>query len=75
MSWLKKVFLVVALATVPLGAQAADLVVWWDRGFYEQEDDAVAEIIAVFEQKTGKQVDLEQPSQSDIEAKALAAVV
>ena len=32
------------------------------------------EIIAAFERETGKPVDLEQPSQSDIEAQALAAV-
>jgi multiple sugar transport system substrate-binding protein len=42
----------------PLGAQGADLVVWWERGFYPQEDEAVVEIIAAFEQETGKQVEL-----------------
>jgi hypothetical protein len=31
-------------------------------------------IIAAFERETGKRVDLEEPSQSNIEAKALAAV-
>ena len=48
----------------PLGAQAADPVV----------DEAVAEIIAAFEQETGKQVELEQPSENEIGAKAQAAV-
>ena len=47
-----------ALLLAPLGAQAADLVVWWDEGYYAQEDEAVAEIIAAFEQETGKQVEL-----------------
>jgi multiple sugar transport system substrate-binding protein len=47
----------------PLGAQAADLVVWWEKGFYPQEDEAVAEIIAAFEQDTGKRVELIQPEQ------------
>ncbi len=42
----------------PLGAQAADLVVWWEKGYYAQEDEAVREIIAAFEQETGKQVEL-----------------
>ena len=42
----------------PLGARAADLVVWWEKGFYDQEDEAVREIIAAFEQETGKQVEL-----------------
>ena len=46
------------LILVPVGAKAADLVVWWDEGYYAQEDEAVREIIAAFEQKTGKQVEL-----------------
>ena len=50
-------FLAVALAMAPLGAQAADLVVWWQKGFYPHEDEAAAEIIAAFEQETGKQVE------------------
>jgi Bacterial extracellular solute-binding protein len=45
------------LATAPLGARAADLVVWWDEGFYAEEAEAVREIIAAFEQETGKQVE------------------
>jgi ABC-type glycerol-3-phosphate transport system substrate-binding protein len=43
---------------VPLGAKATDLVVWWEKGLYAQEDEAVAETIAAFEQETGKQVEL-----------------
>ena len=54
----RAVVLAVALVLVPLGARAADLVVWWDKGYYTQEDDALREIIAAFEQKTGKQVEL-----------------
>ena len=42
----------------PLGAKAADLVVWWEKGYYAQEDEALREIIAAFEQETGKQVEL-----------------
>ena len=63
-----------ALAMAPLGAKAADLVVWWEKGYYQQEDEAVAEAIAAFEHQTGKRVELEQPSQDDMEAKVLAAV-
>jgi ABC-type glycerol-3-phosphate transport system substrate-binding protein len=55
-----------ALILAPLGAQAADLVVWWYKGFYEQEDEAVREIIAAFEQESGKQVDLVQPALDEI---------
>jgi multiple sugar transport system substrate-binding protein len=47
-----------ALVMAPVGADAADLVVWWEKGLYAQEDEAVAETIAAFEQETGKQVEL-----------------
>jgi ABC-type glycerol-3-phosphate transport system substrate-binding protein len=45
--------LAAALVMAPLGAQGADLVVWWVKGFYAQEDEALAEIIAAFEAHTG----------------------
>ena len=51
------------LILAPPGARAADLVVWWEKGYYAQEDAAVREIIAAFEQKTGKQVELVLPLQ------------
>ena len=54
--------------------EAADLVVWWEKGFYAQEDEAVAEIVAAFEQKTGKQVELVQPAQDEMFDKAQAAL-
>jgi len=46
------------LVMAPLGARAADLIVWWDKGFYAQEDEAIAEVVAAFEQNTGKQAEL-----------------
>jgi ABC-type glycerol-3-phosphate transport system substrate-binding protein len=46
------------LAIMPIGARSADLVVWWEEGYYAQEDEAVREIIAAFEEQTGNQVDL-----------------
>ena len=52
------VVLAVALILAPLGARGADLVVWWEKGFNPEEDAAVQEIVAAFEQKTGKQVEL-----------------
>ena len=55
----RAVVLAVAIVLAPLGAQAADLVVWWEKGFNPEEDAAVREIIAAFEQKTGKQVELD----------------
>ena len=61
----------IALAAAALILHAArrpprDLVVWWEKGFYPQEDEAVREIVAAFEQKTGKQVELVQPSLDQI---------
>jgi ABC-type glycerol-3-phosphate transport system substrate-binding protein len=50
--------LALVLIMAPLGARAADLVVWWEEGYYDQENEAVGEIIAAFEHKTGKQVEL-----------------
>ena len=46
------------LAMAPLGAQGADLVVWWDEPYYAEESEALKDIIAAFEQGSGKQVDL-----------------
>jgi multiple sugar transport system substrate-binding protein len=67
--------LAVAFAIAPLGAAAADLVVWWEKGFYDQEDEAVAEIVAAFEQESGKEVELVQPEQDEVNDKVRAAVV
>ena len=55
-------------------ATAADLVVWWEKGFYDQANEAVAEIIAAFEQETGKEVELVQPAQDEVFDKAQAAL-
>jgi multiple sugar transport system substrate-binding protein len=52
------VLVTLVLILAPLGAKAADLVVWWEEGFYAQENEAVRELIAAFEEKTGKQVEL-----------------
>jgi multiple sugar transport system substrate-binding protein len=56
--WGRTVILAAALVMAPLCAKAADLVVWWEKGFYAQEDAAIREIIGAFEDKTGKQVEL-----------------
>ena len=41
--------LAAALMFAPLGARAADLVVWWSEGYTNQEDEAVREVIAAFD--------------------------
>ena len=70
----RAVALAVAIAMAPLGARAADLVVWWQKGFYAQEDKAVAEIIAAFEQKTGKPVELAFYPPAELPDKIVAAL-
>jgi multiple sugar transport system substrate-binding protein len=62
------------LTMAPLGAQAADLVIWWEKGYYTEEDEAVAEIIDAFEQETGKQVELVQFGYPEIYDNAEAAL-
>jgi multiple sugar transport system substrate-binding protein len=62
------------LAMAPLGANAADLVVWWQKGFYAQEDEALAEIVAAFEQKTGKQVEVALYDELELPAMIVAAL-
>ena len=48
--------------------------VWWDEGYYAEEGDAIAEIIAAFEQGSGKQVELALFSQEDLPGKIEAAI-
>src|SRR5215210_9320359 len=55
----RAIILAAALVLVSPAARAADLVVWWEEGFNPEEDVAVKEIIAAFEHKTGKKVQLD----------------
>src|SRR3954447_12285752 len=70
----RAILLAAALALTPLAARAADLVVWWEEGFNPEEDQAVREIVAAFERKTGKRVDFGSPSRDDMSTKVPAAV-
>jgi ABC-type glycerol-3-phosphate transport system substrate-binding protein len=72
--WSRACLLAAALLMAPVGARSADLVVWWEQGFYPQVDEAVAEIIAAFEQGSGKEVELVQPAQNEVFDKAQAAL-
>ena len=62
------------LAMAPLGANAADLVVWWEEGQAAEEDEAVREIVAAFEQGSGKQVELVLGPQEELVADLVAAL-
>jgi ABC-type glycerol-3-phosphate transport system substrate-binding protein len=70
----RAVILALALVLAPLGAKAADLVVWWEKGQAAEEDQAVREIIAAFEQKTGKQVELVLATRERLLDDTLAAI-
>ena len=70
----RAILLAAALALAPLGARAADLVVWWDEGFHSEEDQAVREIVAAFEHETGRRVELVLPSQDELTTKTLDAL-
>src|SRR4051794_3955054 len=54
----RAVLLAATLALAPLTATAADLVIWWEKGYNPEVDAAIRETVAAFEQKTGKQVEL-----------------
>jgi multiple sugar transport system substrate-binding protein len=52
------IVLVAALIMAPLGAESADLVVWWEEAWYPEEERAIAEMIAAFEHQAGTKVEL-----------------
>jgi multiple sugar transport system substrate-binding protein len=58
---------------MPLSARAADLVIWWEKGFNPEEDQAVQELVAAFEQKTGNKVQLAFFAIGEIPSKTAAA--
>jgi hypothetical protein len=63
-----------ALSLAPLSVQCADLVVWWEKGQAAEENQAVREIIAAFEQNTGKQVEFVLGAQEELVADLVAAL-
>lgn len=64
----RAIMLAAALVLAPLGAGAADLVVV-GRGYYAEENEAVAEIIDAFEYASGTQVELVQYSEDVLPGK------
>jgi multiple sugar transport system substrate-binding protein len=61
------------VAATPAAAQEK-LVVWWVKGFYKSEDDALYAAIKKFEDKTGVKVDLSQYPVQDMIPKTVAAL-
>jgi multiple sugar transport system substrate-binding protein len=67
--------LAVACALGPSAAFAQErLTVWFTRAFYPSEDQALAEVIKKFEEKTKVKVDLSLYSPEDVVTKSVAAV-
>ena len=60
-------------AAMPAAAQEK-LTVWWVKGFYKSEDDALFEAIKKFEAKTGVKVELSQYPLQDMIPKTVAAL-
>jgi multiple sugar transport system substrate-binding protein len=75
---MKRCILTVAAACVflntPGSVHAADLTIWWDEGYYPEEDSAVEAVIAAFEQKTGKDVELVFYPQEELPIKIDSAI-
>ena len=62
------------LAIAPLGANAADLVVWWEKGYNPEEDVALRDTVAAFELESGKKVDLSFHVQMQMASELQAAL-
>ncbi|HKQ31454.1 MAG TPA: extracellular solute-binding protein [Burkholderiales bacterium] len=67
---------VIAICTLAFTGQAAaeTLTVWWAKGFYAQEDKALDDVIAKFQEKTGVQVELSRYAPQETVPKAVAAL-
>ena len=67
--------LAILLSQASSGAVAQEkLTVWWVKGFYKSEDDALFDAIRKFEQKSGVTVDLSQYAVQDMIPKTVAAL-
>lgn len=66
--------LAAALLSAAVPASADTLTVWWVKGFYKAEDDALNHAIKGFEAKTGHKVELSQYPVQDMIPKTVAAL-
>ena len=62
------------LSAVSTQAFAQDLVIWWNKSYYPEEDQKFEEIIAEFEKEKGVNVDLSFFANEDVPVKTLAAL-
>ena len=63
----------IAFSAVP-GLAQDKLTVWWVKGFYKSEDEALYAAIKKYEQKTGTKIELSQYAVQDMNAKSVAAL-
>src|SRR5437588_5701558 len=71
--------LLAAFAAAAIGSAAPavaedTLTVWWVKGFYKSEDDALFAAIKKFEEKTGVKVELSQYAVQDMIPKTVSAL-
>jgi multiple sugar transport system substrate-binding protein len=71
--WLSAYITVFWLLTAAT-ASAADLTVWWNKGYYPEEDEGIRRIVADFEKETGTTVELNLFPQAEIVTKLLATL-
>jgi multiple sugar transport system substrate-binding protein len=61
-------------ASAPAMSQQKTITVWFSKGFYKSEDDALLDVIKKFEAKTGIKVELSQYAIQDMIPKTVAAL-
>jgi multiple sugar transport system substrate-binding protein len=61
-------------ASAPAISQQKTITVWFSKGFYKSEDDALLDVIKKFEAKTGIKVELSQYAIQDMIPKTVAAL-
>ncbi len=74
---LAALFGITALAwAIPHSTEAAGqtIVVWWNQGFYQAEDQAMKEAVAAWEKASGNKVELSLVNGSELPAKVIAAI-
>src|SRR5580658_8640273 len=64
----------VLLAAAHPAAAQDTITVWWGKGFYKSEDDALLKVVKKFEEKTGTKVELSQYAIQDMIPKTVAAL-
>jgi multiple sugar transport system substrate-binding protein len=62
------------LSASAAAAGAADLVIWWNKSYYPEEDAQFDKIVAEFEKSSGKDVEYTYYTNEDVPRKVLAAL-